>query len=260
MTPGVEMLRRVFSTSTAPSARLNPSQWTFFQRSFPSLLQSAQVNESQLMEILESPPSELISHGRMVLIAAADAYLQTRFPRLKELTSCFDGFNEKFFGAQSNLRQFGRLLGLESFEAAARNKLSKDQSSTKATDRLLALVGLLEQQQGRPCANSWLQSRYFSNSLFASTSLLPAPIIAYPIPHLTSIHRIRSGDLAAELEFRLHQESGRCSNSSVYVVGVYGDGGGEMLGEGAGPSIAMAQRRAALDALKRVYLKESGEI
>jgi len=51
---------------------------------------------------------------------------------------------------------------------------------------------------------------------------------------------------------RLLKETGRFSNSPVFVVGIYS--GADELGQGFGSSLKMAEFRAAEDALHRVYL------
>jgi large subunit ribosomal protein L44 len=51
---------------------------------------------------------------------------------------------------------------------------------------------------------------------------------------------------------RLLKETGRFSNSPVFVVGIYS--GSDKLGEGFGASLRMAEYRAAEDALLSVYL------
>jgi len=51
---------------------------------------------------------------------------------------------------------------------------------------------------------------------------------------------------------RLLKETGRFSNSPVFVVGIFS--GADQLGEGFGSSLKMAEFRAAEDALHRVYL------
>ncbi|TFK25621.1 60S ribosomal protein L3 [Coprinopsis marcescibilis] len=51
---------------------------------------------------------------------------------------------------------------------------------------------------------------------------------------------------------RLLKETGRFSNSPVFVVGIYS--GAEKIGEGFGSSLKMAEFRAAEDALQRVFL------
>ncbi|KAF9525967.1 ribonuclease III domain-containing protein [Crepidotus variabilis] len=51
---------------------------------------------------------------------------------------------------------------------------------------------------------------------------------------------------------RLLSETGRFSNSPVFVVGIYS--GADKLGEGFGASLKMAEYRAAEDSLHRVYL------
>ncbi|CAG8654071.1 13918_t:CDS:2, partial [Acaulospora colombiana] len=52
--------------------------------------------------------------------------------------------------------------------------------------------------------------------------------------------------------FRLLRESGRSTNSPIYVVGIFS--GVDKLGEGFGSSLKMAEYRAAEDALHRLYL------
>jgi large subunit ribosomal protein L44 len=51
---------------------------------------------------------------------------------------------------------------------------------------------------------------------------------------------------------RLLKETGRYSNSPVFVVGIFS--GPDQIGEGFGSSLKMAEFRAAEDALARVYL------
>jgi len=51
---------------------------------------------------------------------------------------------------------------------------------------------------------------------------------------------------------RLLKETGRYSNSPVFVVGIFS--GQDQIGEGFGSSLKMAEFRAAEDALARVYL------
>ncbi|KAJ7623326.1 ribonuclease III domain-containing protein [Roridomyces roridus] len=51
---------------------------------------------------------------------------------------------------------------------------------------------------------------------------------------------------------RLLKETGRFSNSPIFVVGIYS--GNDQIGEGFGASLRMAEYRAAEDALLRVYL------
>ncbi|KAI6041922.1 ribonuclease III domain-containing protein [Pisolithus marmoratus] len=51
---------------------------------------------------------------------------------------------------------------------------------------------------------------------------------------------------------RLLKETGRFSNSPIFVVGIYT--GADKLGEGFGSSLKMAEYRAAEDALHRLYL------
>ncbi|KAF8202490.1 ribonuclease III domain-containing protein [Pholiota molesta] len=56
---------------------------------------------------------------------------------------------------------------------------------------------------------------------------------------------------------RLLKETGRFSNSPVFVVGIFS--GADQLGEGFGASLRMAEYRAAEDALMRIYLTQRPE-
>lgn len=53
---------------------------------------------------------------------------------------------------------------------------------------------------------------------------------------------------------RMIAESGRVSNNSIFMVGYYS--GISKLGEGVGKSIKIAETNAAIDALRKYYLKE----
>jgi len=54
---------------------------------------------------------------------------------------------------------------------------------------------------------------------------------------------------------RLLKETGRYSNSPVFVVGIFS--GPDQIGEGFGSSLKMAEFHAAEDALVRVYLTQT---
>jgi large subunit ribosomal protein L44 len=54
--------------------------------------------------------------------------------------------------------------------------------------------------------------------------------------------------------FRMEGESGRATCEPIFIVGVYS--GEEKIGESYGPSIIVAENRAASDALKRFFCQE----
>ena len=223
-----------------------------------------------------------------MLLETGDSYLRSKFPRLPVTGR---GLSARLFGAEVNLRQLSRFLGMDGLVSGDNERDSKGDSNvlgngkrnsnvlgnsnSKGSDAgslqtnnaqrhplesqplatLLALIGLMNEKLGRDATDSWLTDRYFSSSLFSPTSLLPTQVLTYPIPHLATHLRLRSSNPHASPEFRLHQESGRCSNDSMFVVGVYAPEAKGLMGEGSGASIALAQRRAAVEALKRIYLQ-----
>ncbi len=86
-----------------------------------------------------------------------------------------------------------------------------------------------------------------------------------PMAALARALRIRDERTAPlGVEYRLLHESGRLSNDSIYVVGVYvrrrapdgTDAAAEKLAEASGPSLFVAKERAAMEALKRMLLRE----
>ncbi|KAH7890768.1 ribonuclease III domain-containing protein [Phlebopus sp. FC_14] len=58
-----------------------------------------------------------------------------------------------------------------------------------------------------------------------------------------------------QLKSRLLKETGRFSQSPIFVVGIYS--GADKLGEGFGSSLKMAEYRAAEDSLHRLYLTQT---
>jgi large subunit ribosomal protein L44 len=56
---------------------------------------------------------------------------------------------------------------------------------------------------------------------------------------------------------RLLKETGRYSNSPIFVVGIFS--GADKLGEGFGSSLKMAEYRAAEDSLHRLFLTRTPE-
>lgn len=75
-------------------------------------------------------------------------------------------------------------------------------------------------------------------------------------PMMELVETLREADEEANVHFKLLAESGRLSNDSMYLVGVYDNKMDIKLGEGHGQSILVAQKRACMDALRRINLEE----
>lgn len=208
----------------------------------------------------------LINIGDKALTFFTKEYIKTRFPALERK---FAEIGWKTFLADQNVLKLARFLGIDA--ACGIDSILKDMKRNEKSSRLpkkmkpkqiavnedlnipeiqldcfKALLGLITVEKGPLSLRVFLDSRYFNNSQFNPEDLI-RPL--YPIPDLALIH--------PNLAFRLHQESGRLSSNSMFIVGVYSSQESEeCLGEGYGPSIALAQQRAATDALRKMDLKE----
>lgn len=112
-----------------------------------------------------------------------------------------------------------------------------------------AVVGSVYAHCGRQ------QAKTFVTSHILSRQLDPSVLFAFKLPtRELSMLCAREG-FDAPLA-RLESETGRLSRTPVYVVGIYS--GSEKLGEGSGPSLDIARRKASMNALKAWYLYSPG--
>lgn len=134
--------------------------------------------------------------------------------------------------------EFGDLIKKE-------NKEDPQHAEAAYATFVRALVGSIYLHAGRRAATAFIRSHILSRYL--------------PISKLFEFKSATRdlSRLCAREDFeypiaRLLSETGRFSRSPVYVVGIFS--GKEKLGEGAGPSLDEARRRAAIAALKAWYL------
>lgn len=259
-----------YSTSASVHSSLNSAQVAFVNR-----IGFERISASKLAMVLSHPKSSvaqsssefdnLIKIGNKSLEFFTKEYLKTRFP---SLTDKYLEVGMKTFLADKNILQFAMFLGIdaasgidsilkEKWIKANRmdkkrkiKKLEIEKDNFNETEARLycfkALLGLIATESSPLELRKFLDSRYFNNSLFNPNDLV-RPL--YPIPDLTQIY--------PDLVFRLHQESGRLSSNSMFIVGVYSDKNSQTcLGEGYGASQALAQHRAATEALRKLFLVE----
>ncbi|KAF7308643.1 60S ribosomal protein L3 [Mycena chlorophos] len=108
-----------------------------------------------------------------------------------------------------------------------------------------SLVALVYQHRSLPSA------RQFVHSYFLSREVDIRSMIKFVDPK-KALKEMVAKFQREPPKSRLLSETGRFSNSPVYVVGIYS--GEDKLGEGFGASLKMAEYRAAEDALLSVYL------
>ncbi|KAJ7449579.1 ribonuclease III domain-containing protein [Mycena latifolia] len=108
-----------------------------------------------------------------------------------------------------------------------------------------ALTALIYQHR------SLLSARQFVHSYFLSREVDIRSMIKFVDPK-KALKEMVAKFQREPPKSRLLKETGRFSNSPVFVVGIYS--GNDKLGEGFGASLKMAEYRAAEDALLSVYL------
>jgi len=101
---------------------------------------------------------------------------------------------------------------------------------------------------------SILSARQFVHSYFLSREIDLRGMIKFNNPKKALLEMVNKFHRSPP-KSRLLAETGRFSNSPVYVVGIFS--GADKLGEGFGSSLKMAEFRAAEDALHRVYLTKT---
>ncbi|KAJ1907373.1 54S ribosomal protein L3 mitochondrial, partial [Tieghemiomyces parasiticus] len=110
-----------------------------------------------------------------------------------------------------------------------------------------AIVGAIYEEQGADAAKRFVHAFLLSRAFDLSTALkLDNPKIL-----LTLLTRQKNLEHPVA---RLLKETGRLSNSPVFIVGMFS--GVRKIGEGFGSSLKMAETRACKDALIRYYMKE----
>lgn len=118
------------------------------------------------------------------------------------------------------------------------------------SDCILALIALLH-EENMNLLTTFLRDHFFEGGIIKNLS-----DICRPSTPMLSLYRY----LGYQPTYRLLHETGRYSSTSIYVVGVYNTIRsslvlGEKLGEGHGPSILVAQERAATEALRAEFLR-----
>ncbi|KIJ20875.1 hypothetical protein PAXINDRAFT_165704 [Paxillus involutus ATCC 200175] len=108
-----------------------------------------------------------------------------------------------------------------------------------------ALTALVYQER------SLASSRKFVHSFFLSRQVDLRAMLKFRDPKRALMETVAKFGRERP-QSRLLKETGRFSNSPIFVVGIYS--GADKLGEGFGSSLKMAEYRAAEDALHRLYL------
>lgn len=224
---------------------------------------SAALNHPSLAP--QRAPSTFIEYGttgRTVLNYFVEEYVRYRFPKLPRDSR---QLAHSVYTCSKNLATVARGFGLEfalvkfeglphvhmsKLEDHIRPRTKKASANQVLEEILLALLGLIAK-------NDLQAARQFIDTFIFSTVFDTKRLVKprYPIVQLAQALQAQSNQPTAQPVFRLLHESGRTSNSSMYVVGVFpSETDQQMLGEGYGPSMNLAEQRAAIEALRAMYL------
>ncbi|KAK7458904.1 54S ribosomal protein L3 mitochondrial [Stygiomarasmius scandens] len=108
-----------------------------------------------------------------------------------------------------------------------------------------SLTALVYQRRSLPSARQFVQSYFLSREVDIRSMIKFADPKKALLEMINKLQREKP-------KSRLLKETGRYSNSPVFVVGIFS--GEDEIGQGFGSSLKMAEYRAAEDALHRVYL------
>jgi dsRNA-specific ribonuclease len=114
-----------------------------------------------------------------------------------------------------------------------------------------SVFGVIRKHFGSRTLRAFLDARLFS-AQFDMSTVYQCP---HPLIELTEWLQKKASNIHPE--FRLVKESGRLSDSAMFIVSVHSPVDGVKLGEAHGPSIMVAQERACLDALRSIHLLPS---
>ncbi|KAJ1979648.1 54S ribosomal protein L3 mitochondrial [Dimargaris cristalligena] len=237
-------------TSVQRSAELTPADLAFSAR-----LGFRFKDNSILAQILTHPSfdsdrtpnnSRLSWLGRHVLGLYVGEYFYAKYPNLP--TAALENLCTIHFGDYA-LGQIGKELGLP---FVLRWNSVQGPSSDAGLDlvtgkAVTAIVGALYENEGAAAAKRFIHAFLLSRSFDVTTAMK----FEKPRTMLTMLARKK------EMEYpvaRLLKETGRLTNSPVFIVGMFSDF--KKIGEGFGSSLKMAEHRACKDALIRYFMKE----
>ncbi|KOS21414.1 54S ribosomal protein L3 [Escovopsis weberi] len=145
---------------------------------------------------------------------------------------------------------FGDPLQPPPSAASTTEELDFEQLQSEAFESLVqAVVGAIYAHCGREEAKAFVASHILSRQFD------PSVLFHFQLPTRELAMLCAREGFEPPLA-RLETETGRLSRTPVYVVGIYS--GEDKLGEGAGPSLDVARRKASMASLKAWYLYSPG--
>ncbi|KAI9100997.1 ribonuclease III domain-containing protein [Phlyctochytrium arcticum] len=187
--------------------------------------------------------------GEKVLGLYVTEYIHIKYPKLP--AESVDSVLQAFVGSKA-LANIGQHFGISTVMRWKGTVIPKTPGEASVAGKVFqALIGALYQDKGPRATRQFIQKYILSRSVDMEEHLK----LNNPKGLLVSI--TKSLGLARPVS-RLIKETGRLSSSPVFIVGIYS--GTDILGEGYGSSLRMAETRAVRDALHKHYLREIKDI
>ncbi|KAL5537041.1 MRPL3 [Sanghuangporus sanghuang] len=226
----------------------HPSYPPFYAAHNPAASSTSSSASGQAERLIKSN-ANLSTLGNSLLGLFATEFLHASYPHLptrvlKAAVSAYVGPST----CASVAKEMGAapLLRWNRPDAIASSELRQPVTLSEALATVpRALTALVYQKRSLPLA------RKFAHSYFLHRELDLRPLIKFRDPKMALARTVSKFQRERPLS-RLLKETGRLSNSPVFVVGIYS--GSDKLGEGFGSSLKMAEYRAAEDSLHRLYL------
>ncbi|KAI7872157.1 ribonuclease III domain-containing protein [Spinellus fusiger] len=211
------------------------------------------ISEQVLQQIVTHPSAKEKKNnatyeyiGKRVLGLCSTEYVHCRYPNLDRVS--FARVIGSYVSSKS-LFHIARQVGFQDsivWSATLEEKKVKRQHVMSSA--VYALLGALYEKEGFDVTKKFIHGHILAREL----DIRPSVMIKEPKRHLTLLMKNLGRPVPVS---RLLSETGRESNSPVFIVGIFSDE--EKLAEGHGSSKKMAEHRAIQGALFTYYGKET---
>ncbi|KAJ1679225.1 54S ribosomal protein L3 mitochondrial [Spiromyces aspiralis] len=216
----------------------------------PLLLQQVLTHKSY--DHARVPTNERLEWlGSKVLDVYVTEYLDAKYPNIH--TTALQDIHAIHFGiaALSNLGKYLGLQHLVRWKPATSTPNATIGQTKVVAKAVKALIGAIYRDRGSVEAKKFIHHYLLSRPLDVSVALK----LDQPKRLLLALTKRKGMERPVA---RLLKETGRFTNSPVFIVGVFS--GTQKIGEGFGSSLKMAEFRAAKDALIKYYTNEVKDI
>lgn len=195
-------------------------------------------------------PGEEVDPGLLQWSANADRVVNTRWGYVRAEAERTEKYRRGMSSRVILDDAFGDQIGQQEQQQPVSDAAKRVQLESEAfMTAVQAIIGSTYTHCGRDAAKSFVKSHILSRQFD------PSVLFQFRLPTKELAMLCAREGFQAPVA-RLESETGRNSRTPVYVVGIYS--GNEKLGEGTGPSLDIARRKASMNSLKSWYLYSPG--